>query len=162
MVVFVEIEEDKNELRLIEVAVPKEETELAVFLETVAVKAGIPVEELLLDLGVGDVVFEADWKVSECLKHGHRWRHRRVCIDVHFESEDAKHDFPARATWARVHRWGCNHFEVPQDACANLELHEGTAAGPVLNDRKHIGHHKGCKTVWLVKPGPEPYGHGRG
>jgi hypothetical protein len=161
MVIFVEIEQDQQELRLIEVEVPTDEAGLAAFLEPVAAKSGIPVEELLLDLGVGDIQFEPQSKVGECLQHGPRWRHRRVCIDLHFESEEAKHHFPARATWARVHQWGCQHFDVPHDACANLELHEGTPTGPALNDRKHIGRHEGCKTVWLVKPGPEPYGDGR-
>lgn len=158
MVVIIEIEQDQQELRLVEVEVANEEAELAGFLQLVADKSGIRVEDLLLDLGVGDIQFQPEARVGECLRHGHRWRHRRVCVDLHFESEEAKHDFPARATWARVHHWGCRHFDVPHDACANLELHEGSPTGPVLNDRTHVGHHKGCKTVWLVKPGPEPYG----
>lgn len=158
MVVIVEIEQDQQQLRPIEVEVSSQDSDLATFLQPAALSAGIPVEELLLDLGVGDIQFSPQSKVSECLRHGNKWRHRRVCIDLHFESEDAKHLFPARATWARVHHWGCGHFEVPRDACANLELHEGSPTGPVLNDRSHIGHHKGCMTVWLVKPGPEPYG----
>jgi hypothetical protein len=158
MVIFVEIEQDGEEIRVVEIDVPTEEVELAAFLEPVAAKSGIPVEELVLDLGVADLQFEPRSKVSECLKHGHRWRHRRVCIELHFESENVDQHFPARSTWGRVHLWGCHHFDVPHDACANLELHEGTPAGPVLNDLKQIGRHKGCKTVWLVKPGPEPYG----
>ncbi|MGO8735025.1 MAG: hypothetical protein ACLQVM_19785 [Terriglobia bacterium] len=158
MVVIIEIEQDQQDLRLMEVEVDSEETELAAFLQPVAEKLEIPLEELVLDLGVGETQFHPHSKVGECLQHGYRWRHRRVCIDLHFESEEARHHFPARATWARVHHWGCSHFNVPHEACGNLELHEGTPAGPVLNDRTHIGHHQGCVTVWLVKPGPEPYG----
>jgi hypothetical protein len=158
MVVTVEIEQGEQEIRCIEVEVIAGDAELATFLQPVADKLEIPVEELLLDLGVGETQFHPHSKVSECLRHGPRWRHRRVCIDLHFESEEAKQHFPARATWSRVHHWGCNHFKVPHDICPNLELHQGTPAGPVLNDRTHIGHHKGCETVWLIKPGPEPYG----
>ena len=161
MVVTVEIEQDQEELRLIEAEVQTEETELVEFLQSISERAGIPVEELLLDLGVGEIQFHPKAKLNECLRHGHRWRHRRVCVGLHFESEKATHFFPARATWARVHHWGCHRFDVPHDACANLELHDGSATGPVLNDRIHIGHYKGCKAVWLVKPGPEPYGDGR-
>jgi hypothetical protein len=88
----------------------------------------------------------------------HRWTHRRVCIDLHFEAEEGKHHFPAQAKWSRVHRWGCGHFHVGADLCANLELREGGPKGPVLNEHLDIGHFKDCKIVWLVKPGPEPYG----
>lgn len=158
MVVVVEIEQDQQETKVVEIELSDAEADLISFLRPVADKTGIPVEELILDLGVGDVQFQPQWKVSECFRHGHKWRHRRVCVDLHFESEAAKHHFPARAPWARVHHWGCKHFDVPNDACANLELHDGSPTGPVLNDRTHIGHHRGCKTVWLVKPGPEPYG----
>lgn len=158
MIVIIEIEQDQQETRAVEVEVNDEEQKLEAFLQAVAQKTAIPVEELVLDLGVGETQFQPHWKVSECFRHGHKWRHRRVCIELHFESEEAKHSFPAHATWARVHHWGCHHFDVPNDACANLELHEGTPTGPALNDRTHIGHHHGCKTVWLVKPGPEPYG----
>lgn len=158
MIVILEIEEGEKGVREIELSSLDAEAELASLLAPVAEKEGFSLTELLSDLGVGEVQFDAHSKVGECLKHGDRWRHRRVCIDLHFESEDAKHHFPARATWAHVHHWGCDHFDVPHDACANLELHEGTATGPVLNDRNRIGYHHGCKTVWLVKPGPEPYG----
>ena len=143
MIVILEIEEGEKGVREIELNSPHEEAELASLLAPVAEKEGFPLNELLSDLGVGEVQFEPHSKVGECLKHGNRWRHRRVCIDLHFESEDAKHHFPARATWAQVHRWGCDHFDVPSDACANLELHEGTATGPVLNDRNRIGYQIG-------------------
>jgi hypothetical protein len=156
--VVIEIEEDQKELRLIEVEVATEETELLAFLQSVSVAVGLPAEELILDLGVGEVHFHPNAMLSECLRHGHRWRHRRVCVDLHFESDSAKHHFPARGTWELVHEWGCQKFEVPRDLRANLELREGSTTGPALNDRVQIGHHKGCMTVWLVKPGPEPFG----
>ena len=83
---------------------------------------------------------------------------QRVCIDLHFETEAKQARFPARAKWARVHRWGCRAFTIASDACAHLELREGSPAGPALNERQEIGPHVGCEVVWLVKPGPEPNG----
>lgn len=88
----------------------------------------------------------------------HRGKLKLVSIDLHFETEEAKHHFPASARWERVHRWGCKRFRVASDACANLELHQGSATGPALNEAKRIGHHEGCLVVWLVKPGPERNG----
>jgi hypothetical protein len=85
-------------------------------------------------------------------------RVQRVCVDLHFETEAKQAQFPAQAKWARVHRWGCHAFKIASDACAHLELHEGSPTGPALNERQAIGVHTGCKTVWLVKPGPEPNG----
>ncbi|MBZ5631464.1 MAG: hypothetical protein LAO06_21630 [Acidobacteriia bacterium] len=158
MVVIVEIEQDEQDLKLVEAEIANEEAQLIEVVRAISEKSGIPVEELVLDLGVGDVRFQPDARVADCLRHGHRWRHRRVCIDLHFESEEARHTFPARATWSVVHKWGCHRFQVPHDACANLELHEASPKGPVLNDHVQIGDFKGCKTAWLVKPGPEPYG----
>lgn len=82
----------------------------------------------------------------------------RVCIDLNFEGEAKRAWFPARAKWARVHRWGCRAFTIASDACAHLELREGSPTGPALNERQEIGPHKGCEIVWLVKPGSEPNG----
>ena len=86
----------------------------------------------------------------------------RVCVEVHFESEQARHNFPVSARWARVHRWACRHFTVSHDACANLELRAGAQDGPALNERKEIGASDDCRVVWLVKPGAEPNGAGDG
>ena len=83
---------------------------------------------------------------------------RRVSIELHFEGEAKRARFPARAKWARVHRWGCRAFTIASDACAHLELREGSPAGPALNERQEIGPHAGSEIVWLVKPGPEPNG----
>lgn len=85
-------------------------------------------------------------------------RLRRVCVEVHFEGETARHKFPPRTKWARVHRWACRHFDVASDACANLELRDGAPDGPRLNEGQPIGAFAGCRAVWLIKPGPEPYG----
>jgi hypothetical protein len=86
-------------------------------------------------------------------------RLRRVCVEVHFESEEpARRNFPISAKWARVHRWACCKFDVAHDACAHLELHEGAPNGPVINERQEIGPSGSCKVVWVVKPGPEPNG----
>jgi hypothetical protein len=82
----------------------------------------------------------------------------RVCIELHFESNTLSHNFSANSKWSRVHRWACKQFTIARDACANLELHDGTENGPVLNESARIGSFTGCKPVWLVKPGPEQYG----
>ncbi len=89
---------------------------------------------------------------------GHKIRIRRVCVELHFESHNQRHNFLSKSKWSRVHRWGCRKFTIAQDACANLELHENTPDGAVLNENKQIGSFKGCKPVWLVKPGPEQNG----
>lgn len=95
-------------------------------------------------------------------EHFHHDRHhghlKLVCIDLHFETESIEHHFLPSAKWERVHRWGCKKFKIASDACANLELHSGAADGPALNEAKPIGHHEGCLSVWLVKPGPERNG----
>jgi hypothetical protein len=95
----------------------------------------------------------------ECL---HPERHhgtlKLVCVDLHFETEAKRHHFLPNAKWSRVHAWGCKHFRIAVDACANLELHSGSPEGPALNEAKEIGHHHGCMDVWLVKPGPEKNG----
>jgi hypothetical protein len=87
-----------------------------------------------------------------------RLRIRVSCIDIHFEGERIRRRFPSRWSWSGVHRWGCHHFRVAEDACANLELRNGSATGPALNEGLTIGPVRGCRVVWLVKPGPEPYG----
>jgi len=115
-------------------------------------------EEILEDIVVGEIELQRHQTLAACAHHGNRWRHRRVCIDLHFEADEKRHHFPARAKWSRVHRWGCEHFRVGTDLCANLELREGGPKGPVLSENLPIGHFHGCKVVWLVKPGPEPYG----
>ena len=94
-----------------------------------------------------------DFKFKHPTIHVHR-----VCVNVHFEGDEAKHYFPVHAPWSRVHRWACRKFKVSNTAAANLELHEGSAEGPVINERKEIGASDGCKEVWLVKPGPENNG----
>lgn len=94
-----------------------------------------------------------DFKFKHPTVHVHR-----VCVNVHFEGDEAKHFFPVHAPWSRVHRWACRKFGVSNSTAANLELHEGSANGPVINERKEIGTGEGCKEVWLVKPGPEGNG----
>lgn len=83
----------------------------------------------------------------------------RVCVELHFESDKRRHHFPVHAHWARVHRWGCRHFPIAHDACANLELRLGAPDGPALNELKPIGASDECLVVWLVKPGSEPNGN---
>jgi hypothetical protein len=116
---------------------------LEAVLRRVAPELDVDVDELLANPAADDKI---------CV------RLHRVCIELHFETETVTEFFPAGGTWELVHRFGCRKFEVPHDACANLELHEGSPTGPALNDRVRIGAFQGCKTVWLVKPGPEPNG----
>jgi hypothetical protein len=119
-----------------------------------------------LDLEPGDVaeVIDLDGQpasveaITAAVEGGKRLRIHLVCIELHYESEIATHLFPARARWASVHRWGCRHFHVAHDACAQLELRVGAANGLLLNERESIGTFEGCKEVWLVKPGAEPNG----
>ncbi len=161
MQLFVEVEESGSITRTATCnAVETEKVKEVV--ERVATELAIDTAEILESIGVGDVRFDVHATVADCVKHGHQWRHRRECIDLHFESESARHHFPAKAHWARVHQWGCKHFKVAHDACANLELRDGAPDGPALNERKEIGEHHGCETVWLVKPGPEPNGYSTG
>lgn len=119
----------------------------------------IDVEELLVDLRVDGITLERHMKVKDYVRHGHHWHHQRVCVSLHFETETADNHFPAAAHWSRVHEWACDKFTVARDVCANLELRDGSAEGPALNEHHEIGHHHGCKQVWLVKPGPEPNGN---
>jgi hypothetical protein len=112
----------------------------------------------MLELEADELLHELNQK-PHTADHEHRHCHvELVCVDIHFETEGAMHKFLATSTWERVHRWGCKHFKVASDACANLELHEGTPKGPALNETKPICHLPGCQTVWLVKPGPERNG----
>ena len=116
--------------------------------ERLAAVLALDAEELLVELAAAH-------------RDGHQHGHHRLhltCIDLHFESESAKHRFLARSTWARVHRWGCRRFHIAADIAPNLELRDGAPDGPALNEAKPIGHHEGCQVVWLVKPGPESNG----
>lgn len=124
----------------------------------IADKIGSSLDEVLADLYENDQSLEKDVKIGNCAKHIHRWRLKRVCISLHFESESVQHQFPARAKWEQVHKWGVKHFNIASDVSANLELHRETPTGLLLNEKTVIGHFQGCQDVWLVKPGPENNG----
>lgn len=153
----IEVEEKGEIVRTVSSDAEPHET-LETVVRRAAPQLAVDVEELLGDLTVDGKVLNGQNTVAEALSHGRRLRHRRVCVELHFETDTVVHLFPAAGTWALVHRFGCRKFEVPHDACANLELHEGSPTGPALNDKVRIGVFPGCKTVWLVKPGPEPNG----
>jgi hypothetical protein len=157
MTIIIEIFEGNDSKRRTQVEASEAER-IAVVLERVAAELGVEHAELISNIGVEELQFDAQAIVGDVIQHGHHWHHRRVCVDLHFESESRKHDFSSRSTWGDVHEWGCRHFDVPTMVCANLQLHADSPTGPVLNDRMHIGRYHGCKTVWLVKPGPEPNG----
>jgi len=158
MKVALELEEQGKVVRSVEVEAADHET-ISVIAQRFAEALGLQPDELLEDLSIDGKHVRPDHSLRECNGHGRHFRHRRVCIDLHFETEEARHHFPAKARWARVHEWGCKKFTVAHDACANLELHEGSPDGPALNEDKEIGHFADCKVVWLVKPGPEPNGY---
>lgn len=112
----------------------------------------------VLTIGVEELVeeFAAEQEIYDASRH--HCRLKLECIDVHLESESATHHFPARAKWKNISHWACKKFRIAKDASANLELRDGSAEGPALNESKRIGRFEGCRTVWLVKPGPEPNG----
>jgi len=160
MKIVLDVEEDGQFIRSVEVETNQHDT-IGTIAPRFAALLELEPEEILEDLSLDGEQLDQHRRIQDCNGHGHHLCHRRVCVNIHFETETHKHHFPARATWSRVHRWGCKHFHVAHDACANLELHEGAIDGPVLNDSKEIGHFPGCKDVWLVKPGAEPNGNAR-
>jgi hypothetical protein len=112
----------------------------------------------VLTIGVEELVeeFAAEQEIYDASRH--HCKLKLECIDVHFETESATHHFPARAKWKHVFNWACKKFRIAKDASPNLELRDGSAEGPALNESTHIGRFEGRRTVWLVKPGPEPNG----
>ena len=157
MKVLIEVEEAGAVVRTAEFEVSADESVRAVA-RRLAGQLGVEPEELEADLGAGGITFEPDALVRDCIAGNSHWRHRRVCVELHFESEVVTRHFPPRWRWAKVHQFGCRHFNVSHDACANLELREGVPTGPALNEKVELGVFPGCKPVWLVKPGPEPNG----
>jgi hypothetical protein len=160
MKIQVDVEEDGAVVQTLECEADAQETieELA---NRLANQLGTETDDVLSGLGANGTLFQRRQRIGECLQHGNRWRHRRTCLDVHFESENQIHRFSAHSRWYRVHQWGCKHFHIAHDACANLELRDGSPEGPALNEKTEIGSFTGCKTVWLIKPGPEPNGQHR-
>lgn len=138
-----------------EVAPEQTVTEVA---RSIAEEIGVSLEEALADLYENEELLKQDAPICECAKHTHHWRLKLVCVEIHFETEVARHLFSAQAKWEQVHRWAVRHFQIAADVSANLELHRDTPTGPMLNERAAIGHFKGCLDVWLVKPGPENNG----
>jgi hypothetical protein len=124
MKIVLDIEENGQVVRSIE-ADADEHDNIGVVAPRFAAALGLELEELLEDLSVDGKQLDHRDRVPDCNGHGHHLRHRRVRINLHFETESHEHRFPARAKWARVHHWGCKHFHVAHDACANLELHDG-------------------------------------
>ena len=123
----------------------------------IAERLGAEEHDVLEALTGGDHAVDAARPLSQYANR--RFILRRVCVDAHFEAEPPrKRLFAARARWERVHDWACRVFNVAPGLCANLELHLGEPGGPALNDKERIGEFKGCKIVWLVKPGAEPNG----
>lgn len=160
MKIDVDVEEGNTVVQSVVCEAEAEDT-IEQFASKLAGQIGMDTEDVLESLGTNGTSFQRHERVGDCIHHGNRWWHRRVCLDVRFESENEVHYFSPRALWRRVHHWGCKQFHVAHDACANLELRDGSSEGPALNEKVQIGAFPGCKTVWLVKPGPEPNGHNR-
>lgn len=149
---LIEVEENGNVVKSSNITVLENDT-----VETIAQRAstelGIDLEEIIEDLN-GDFILlkgkqnDKDKKIKI----------QRVCVELHFESKEENQKFSSNSKWSKVHRWGCRKFKIAPDACANLELREKSAEGPVINENSKIGSFTGCKEVWLVKPGAEPNG----
>lgn len=155
MKVHVNVEEENGDLQTLEYyLIPTEP--IQILAAQLAADLDEPIADILEDFGSNGAAATATAPAIEFL-HG-CVKLRRLCLELHFETETVTHRFSPRAKWERVHLFGCNKFGVAEDACANLELHDGSADGPALNERQEIGSFKGCRTVWLVKPGPEPSG----
>jgi hypothetical protein len=134
--------------------------------ETIKIECdGQPTHRHLAEKLAAVLALEAEELVEEFTEQDggpeHRHHHSKIkleCIEIRFETEAASHHFLARTRWKRVHHWSCKKFKIASDVSANLELRDGSPEGPPLNEAKPIGDIKGCRTVWLVKPGPEPNG----
>ncbi len=157
MKVQVDLEESTKVISSVEVDVAPDAS-VGVVASEAAPKLGIDVEEITADLYANGKRLGPGTLVSDYSAKGIPLRHRRDCVELHFESDIVTHHFPVSWTWGRVHLWACKRFDVPHDACANLELREGSSTGPALNEGAELGVFTGCKGVWLVKPGPEPNG----
>ena len=158
MKITIEVDTVDNKQKTVTIEAEGHET-----IETVAARAakdlGVDAAELMEDLGIGDVSFAKQDTVSYCVRHGHKWRHRRACVALHYQSEPAaRHFFNPQKPWLVVHEWGCKHFHVAEAMCQDLELFAGSPTGPALNENLPIGWSEECKTVWLAKRGPEPNG----
>jgi hypothetical protein len=149
---LIEIEENGVIVKSSRFAVSESDT-----VESVAQKAstelGIDFEEVIENIN-GDF---SSLKAKQTDKDK-KIKIRRVCVELHFEAKQDKHNFSSKSKWRRVHRWGCQHFNIARDACANLELHENSPEGAPINENSEIGSFAGCKVIWLVKPGAESNG----
>jgi hypothetical protein len=155
--IVIELDEGGGSARQIAVAFADQETagEAIVRLE----RAHEFEHSAVLDAVVMDIPGDSEKsRLVEILWPAQPIRLQRIEVEVHFESHVRRHHFPVHARWARVHRWAVHVFNIAADAAVHLELHEDTPTGPVLNERQEIGPHPHHKTVWLVKPGPEPNG----
>ncbi len=159
MRIHIDVEEGNSIVASADCEASAEDT-IELVVSNAAPQLGVAPAEILLDLGAVSQRFQRESKVGDCIVHGQHWKHRRTCVQIHFETERAEHRFPATAAWGQVHVWACGHFRIPPDLCTNLELREGGPKGPALNEKKQIGVHASCESVWLVKPGPEPNGRG--
>jgi hypothetical protein len=152
----VELEVEQHDGRRTIMCAGEPDEAVTVIVERAILAADIGGEAFVEFLEQDEVIVRKE-VLARHLPH-HRIRAKISCVDVHFESDHERHLFPARAPWSLVHRWACRHFDVAHDACANLELREGASDGPPLNDANPIGSRESCVQVWVVNPGPEPFG----
>jgi hypothetical protein len=85
-------------------------------------------------------------------------KEKTIVVHVHYESEQKTHPFESDDSWAVVHTWACEKFDIANDVCPNLEFRDGSSTGSVLGENVVIGPTPKQRTVWLVKPGPDQYG----
>lgn len=159
MQITIDLEEGSNPPKSVTVEVDTDER-----VETVVARAatalGIDPTEFAADIGTDGFSFQSQDRVKDCIRHGQRWRCRRVCVEIYYQSEPAiRHSFNPKHTWQKVHEWACKHFTVAAAMCKDLELFAGSPTGPALNENLPIGASHECKIVWLAKPGPEPNGY---
>ena len=84
---------------------------------------------------------------------------KTIVVDVHYEADHKTHPFSSDETWSQVHDWACDKFSIADDACPNLELRADSPTGGLLSENGAIGSSAKQRTVWLVKPGPDQFGH---
>ena len=81
MQITIDLEDGSNPPKSVTVEVEADEQ-----VETVAARAatalGIDPTEFTADIGTDDFSFQSQDRVKDCIRHGQRWRCRRVCRNL--------------------------------------------------------------------------------
>src|SRR5438477_6854394 len=94
MQIEIEVEEKGEVVRTISSNAEPHET-LEGVLRRTAPQLAVDIDELLADIAVDGKVLSGQDTVAEALSQGRRLRHRRVCVELRFETETITHLFPA-------------------------------------------------------------------